>query len=139
MLIAGYWLQPFCSYAPRVTFETMESRTLSRLRTVLTARRDELNTTLARLQQELREGTTTHADAADQAVESYDKNTLQQQAMQASRQLRLLGEALQRVESGDYGECVMCGKEIAVARLEAIPWARYCVTCQEFQENLKTR
>ena len=48
---------------------------------------------------------------------------------------RLLDDALRRIDSGDYGECVMCGKDIAMARLEAIPWARYCVDCQEMQEQ----
>jgi DnaK suppressor protein len=95
-----------------------------------------LQATLSRIQQDLRATTITHADAADQAVASYDKNALHQQAEQASRQLRLLDEALRRIDAGDYGECVLCGKEIAIARLEAVPWARYCVDCQEFQEGI---
>jgi DnaK suppressor protein len=103
---------------------------------VLTSRHEQLQAKLARIQQELRAATTAHADAADQAVASYDKNELHQQAEQASRQLRLLEDALRRIDAGDYGECVLCGKEITMARLEAIPWARYCVDCQEFQEGL---
>lgn len=117
----------------------MEARTLSRLRAALIGRRDQLQSTLLRIQQELRAATTVHADTADQAVASYDKNALHQQAEQTGRQLRLLDDALRRIDGGDYGECVMCGKDIAVARLEAIPWARYCVDCQEFQEGLTGR
>ena len=117
----------------------MNTRDLSRLRTQLTARREQLQATVARVQQELRASTSTHADAADQAVASYDKNALHQQAELASRQLRMLDDALHRIDAGDYGECTMCGKEIAFARLEAIPWARYCVDCQEFQEGLAGR
>ena len=46
-------------------------------------------------------------------------------------QLRLVEEALDRLQSGDYGVCLCCEEPIADKRLAAIPWARYCVTCQE--------
>ena len=46
-------------------------------------------------------------------------------------QLRMVEEALDRLDSGDYGICLSCEEEIAPKRLQAIPWARYCVTCQE--------
>lgn len=115
----------------------MNARDLTRLRSVLTVRREQSHATLSRIQQELRATTTTHADAADQAVASYDKNALHQQCEQASRQLRLLDDALRQIDAGDYGKCVLCGTEIAIARLEAIPWARRCVDCQEFQEAMK--
>ena len=45
-------------------------------------------------------------------------------------QLRLVEEALDRLDSGDYGVCLSCEEPIAPKRLNAIPWARYCVTCQ---------
>ena len=115
----------------------MNARETTRLRATLAARREQAQTTLSRIQQELRSTTTTHADAADQAVASYDKNALHQQAELATRQLKLLDDALRRIDGGDYGECTMCGKEIAIARLEAIPWARYCLDCQELQEGIK--
>ena len=37
--------------------------------------------------------------------------------------------ALSRIENGTYGICEMNGEPIPKARLEAIPWARYCVAC----------
>src|SRR5436305_924276 len=46
-------------------------------------------------------------------------------------QLRMVEEALDRLNSGDYGVCLSCEEVIAPKRLQAIPWARYCVTCQE--------
>ena len=64
----------------------MNARDLTRLRNVLTVRREQLLATLSRIQQELRATTTIHADAADQAVASYDKNALHHQCEQASRQ-----------------------------------------------------
>jgi DnaK suppressor protein len=44
-------------------------------------------------------------------------------------------EALHRVAAGDYGSCTSCAKPIAVERLHAIPWARYCIDCQELEEK----
>jgi RNA polymerase-binding protein DksA len=46
-------------------------------------------------------------------------------------QLRLVNEALDRMESGDYGICLRCEEAIPAKRLHALPWARYCVPCQE--------
>ena len=46
-------------------------------------------------------------------------------------QLRLVNEALDRLDSGDYGTCLRCEDPIPLKRLSALPWARYCVPCQE--------
>ena len=46
-------------------------------------------------------------------------------------QLRLVEEALDRLDSGDYGTCQCCEEPIAGKRLQVLPWARYCVKCQE--------
>ncbi|MEO7663546.1 MAG: TraR/DksA C4-type zinc finger protein [Candidatus Limnocylindrales bacterium] len=44
-------------------------------------------------------------------------------------QLRLVEEALARLDSGTYGTCVECGKPTGNERLEAIPWAATCIDC----------
>jgi DnaK suppressor protein len=46
-------------------------------------------------------------------------------------QLRLVDEALERLDAGDYGICLCCENPIPPKRLRAISWARYCVRCQE--------
>ena len=46
-------------------------------------------------------------------------------------QLRLIEEALDRLHAGDYGICLSCEEPIPTKRLHALPWARYCVSCQE--------
>ena len=46
-------------------------------------------------------------------------------------QLRLIDEALERINSGDYGLCMGCEEDIPGKRLLALPWAKYCVPCQE--------
>ncbi len=45
--------------------------------------------------------------------------------------LREISDALQRIEHGTYGVCLECEEPISVKRLDAVPWARYCVKCQE--------
>ena len=50
------------------------------------------------------------------------------------REHRLLGEveaALERLEEGEFGICQGCGEPIPPRRLEALPWARFCVSCAE--------
>lgn len=45
--------------------------------------------------------------------------------------LREIADALHRIESDSYGICLECEEPISQKRLDAVPWARYCVTCQE--------
>ena len=52
-----------------------------------------------------------------------------------SRTLREVESALKRVAGGTFGECEACGEEISANRLKAIPWARYCLTCQELRSK----
>ena len=45
--------------------------------------------------------------------------------------LREISGALRRIETDQYGICPECEEPISAKRLDAVPWARYCVTCQE--------
>jgi DnaK suppressor protein len=45
--------------------------------------------------------------------------------------LRMVEEALDRLDSGEYGICLACDEAIAPRRLQVVPWARYCVRCQD--------
>jgi DnaK suppressor protein len=53
--------------------------------------------------------------------------------------LAKIDAALRKIESGEYGECVMCGEQIAVARLRARPVAELCIDCKSQQEKLERR
>lgn len=50
------------------------------------------------------------------------------------RILNAVEAALARVEKGTYGQCAECGKDIPGARLDAVPWAEYCVECARRRE-----
>ncbi|HTV05402.1 MAG TPA: TraR/DksA family transcriptional regulator [Acidobacteriaceae bacterium] len=75
------------------------------------------------------------ADAADQAVLSYEKEFLFTRGTHDHGQLALVKSALERMAEGTYGECVACGTEIGAKRLEAVPWTQYCISCQEKMER----
>ena len=74
-------------------------------------------------------------DMADQADSCYTKESLFQQSTSARDLLVLVRAALRREENGEFGLCVECGEPVQKKRLEAVPWARHCVACQELQEK----
>jgi DnaK suppressor protein len=49
--------------------------------------------------------------------------------------LVLISEALERIKADTYGLCVACDEEVQQKRLEAVPWARHCLECQEKQDK----
>jgi DnaK suppressor protein len=74
-------------------------------------------------------------DPADKASNSYTKELLFSQSTNDRLILTQIEEALQRIEDEEYGVCVNCENEIQPKRLEALPWVRYCITCQELLER----
>ncbi|MBH0095991.1 TraR/DksA C4-type zinc finger protein [Psychrobacter sp. NZS113] len=63
----------------------------------------------------------------DQAI-SYRQNDMRKNLMGEARQsLIYVDNALSRIEKGTYGECEVCGKQIEVQRLEALPYATLCM------------
>ena len=77
----------------------------------------------------------TAQDIADKAANSYTKEFLFSQSNNERQLLGLVEEALARIREGTFGECVNCGNEINAKRLEAVPWTRYCIDCQEKMEK----
>ena len=49
--------------------------------------------------------------------------------------LKEIDEALRKVYGGEFGVCENCGRPIARARLEAMPYARLCLSCKELEER----
>lgn len=74
-------------------------------------------------------------DPADMAANAYTKELLFSMSNNDRRLLELIDEALGRIEAGEYGECVHCGELVQERRLEAVPWARHCLRCQDLQER----
>ena len=77
------------------------------------------------------------ANAGDH-IERAQQEFLRWQAMRAyavsASQARALDRAWENVQQGRYGVCQMCGEEIPLRRLKAVPVATFCVSCQEARE-----
>ncbi len=74
-------------------------------------------------------------DSADQAAAFQEQFVaLQRNDLQATK-IRLVEAALARMETGEFGQCLECDEPIAPARLRAVPWASYCVSCQEQRDS----
>jgi len=74
-------------------------------------------------------------DVADKALSSYSREMLYSLSDTERRVLSQVEEALQRLGDKSFGVCVHCGAKIQSRRMEAVPWARHCLDCQELQEK----
>ncbi len=78
------------------------------------------------------------ADLADKAESSYTKEFLLSLTDTEREQLLQIDEALRALDKGTYGVCQACGQAISRKRLEALPWATYCIECQQKLEQEKS-
>ena len=74
-------------------------------------------------------------DIADKATNAYTKEFLYSLSNSDRQMLQVVDEALARLKKGTYGVCAECGEKMLPKRLEAVPWARHCITCQEREEK----
>ena len=74
-------------------------------------------------------------DPADMAANAYTKELLVSMSDNDRQLLGLIDEALERIETGGYGKCAHCGNPLTEKRLDAVPWARHCLPCQDLQEK----
>ena len=71
------------------------------------------------------------ADQADEIQGALDRELIIRTLDSKATILRSVASAAQRITDGTFGICVSCGDDISPKRLEAVPWAAYCVACQE--------
>lgn len=74
-------------------------------------------------------------DPADMAANAYTKELLMSMSTNDRQLLESIDIALGRIDEGEYGHCDNCGEPIQEKRLEALPWAQHCVSCQELNEK----
>jgi DnaK suppressor protein len=74
-------------------------------------------------------------DIADKASSSYTKEFLFSLSNSERETINLVEEALARVETPGFGVCASCEGDVERKRLEAVPWARHCISCQEKHEQ----
>jgi DnaK suppressor protein len=105
----------------------MDKKKLDTFKKRLETRQQELRRTVSRTQADGR--------SADRAASSYTKEFLFSQSNNERQLLQMVDGALARIREGSFGECSHCGKEINAKRLEAVPWTRHCIECQEKLEQ----
>jgi DnaK suppressor protein len=119
-----------------VTLASMEKKKLDTFRKRLESRQQELRRMVSRTEQDGRTVDEDSAqDIADRAASSYNKEFLFHQSNNDRQLLQMVENALSRIREGTFGECVSCGNEINSKRLEAVPWTRHCIECQEKLEQ----
>jgi DnaK suppressor protein len=74
-------------------------------------------------------------DEIDQANELIEKEMGFLMSSNMINNLKEVEEALERIKKNEYGKCQHCGTEISAKRLEVLPFAKFCVPCQENMES----
>ena len=69
--------------------------------------------------------------AEDQAPLMHDQFVTLRQHRMDLRKLKLIDAALERLDRGEFGLCADCEEPIPAKRLKVVPWAAYCVPCQD--------
>ncbi len=116
--------------------KTLKKEIGDRVRKRLVAKRDELVQDLAKNRQVSDETIDESAqDMADRATSAYTKEFAYSLSESDRKVLLLIEEALGRLETGTYGTCVHCSQVVQEKRIEAVPWARHCLDCQELQDK----
>lgn len=115
---------------------TMDKKKLDQFKKKLEERQQELRRIVSRTEQDGRAADSeTAQDIADKAANSYNKEFLFHQSNNERQLLGMVEGALDRIRQGNFGQCISCGEEINAKRLEAVPWTRYCINCQEKMEK----
>jgi len=124
----------------------MRKRDLEKFEKQLLARRDELLKDMESfkdmsLSTTTKEATGDHSSysfhMADQGTDAEEREKAFLLASKTGRLLYHIDEALRRIKDNTFGKCLKCGKQISVARLQAVPHARFCIDCKSREEEEK--
>ena len=72
---------------------------------------------------------------ADVASDNFERELSLDLAANEVRLLHQIEDALRRIKEKDFGKCSSCGKNIAIKRLMAVPYAELCLPCQEQEDK----
>ena len=74
-------------------------------------------------------------DALDEVQNAAERELAIRNLDRESNLLRNVRNALARLEDGSFGICLHCEEDISLKRLNAVPWAAYCIQCQEIADR----
>jgi len=125
---------PSTIWEGRMSMRTVVKSPKKVYRSLLLKKRDEILAS-TRSEPEALSASVQSPDAVEFAVRTVEQDVTVVTANLRSRTLKEIERALARCAGGTYGVCEACGEDISPLRLKAIPWARYCVTCQELRSR----
>jgi len=100
---------------------------IDHFKSILTARRAELEKLLLRIEDRLDDPK--DPDVEERATEREEDEVLELQGNAGLKELQAIDAALSRIESGVYGTCLACENPISEERLDAVPTATRCRNC----------
>ncbi len=114
----------------------MNARERERFKKMLLKKKEEIINILSEVYSEGKEVESGIAqDIVDKAESSYTKEFLFSLSDAERKRLFMIDEAIKRIEESSYGVCQMCQNNIGEKRLVVVPWALYCIECQEKEEK----
>jgi DnaK suppressor protein len=116
----------------------MNRKQVEKFKKLLVAKRAELLARVQAARATEKEGSLEDApDLGDRALSTVTRDLSYRLTVGERDILRRIDDALDRIEASSYGECLSCGKKVQQGRLNAVPWARHCIQCQELQDQGK--
>jgi len=112
----------------------MNKKQQEHFRAVLLAWKRELEDEITRTVQQMRDVPENPPDPNDRASQETDMSLELRSRDRERKLIKKIDEAIERIDTGDYGFCEVCGVEIGVERLEARPTAELCIDCKTLDE-----
>lgn len=114
----------------------MRKAELVRFKKIFIDQRDQILKNISVLDDALMVVPDENKDEVDQATNGVEQGMRMQLKSRENQTLKMINEALRRIELGQYGDCMSCGDSIEVKRLKARPTASLCISCKEEEEKL---
>ena len=112
----------------------MNKKQQEHFRAALNAWKTELEDEITRTVQQMRDVPENPPDPNDRASQETDMSLELRSRDRERKLIKKIDEAIERIDTGDYGYCEVCGVEIGVERLEARPTAELCIDCKTLDE-----
>ena len=121
-------------YVEKKDEEYMSKKMLEHFRAILNAWKQELLEEVSRTVHTMQDETANHPDPNDRASQETDMSLELRSRDRERKLIKKIDESIDRIDTGDYGYCEVCGVEIGVERLEARPTAELCIDCKTLDE-----
>ncbi len=122
---------------PRPKLTDADKQWQAAIREMLVRRRDELQSVVKSSRAQMSSKSGDSADVADRASEGFEDELAAGLIAIEAAQLDDIDDAIHRIDTGDYGFCIVCDKPIPRKRLDFLPFAKRCITCEGSHERTR--